>query len=238
MNVWMPLNGYSWDLANLGERGSLAFIGPEWAAAVSSPTSLFKFYTTEGGLRVPLVVAGPGVTAGARVATPSFVTDLAPTVLELAGVAAEGGMPMTGRSLGPVLRGEAARAHALDAPVGIEVSGNAALFKGDLKLVHNLPPWGDGAWHVYDVARDPGETADLAPARPELVAELRADYDAYARTMGVQPMPAGYDIHRQVVVNSVKRQLRHNAWPLAGILIALGTLAALLARRLRARRAA
>lgn len=235
MNLWMATHGYSWDVATLGERGSLAYIGPEWAAAVSSPGQLFKFYTTEGGIRVPLVVAGPGVAAGTRVATPTFVTDVAPTVIEMTGASAEGGVAMTGRSLGPVLRGEAERTWPLDAPVGIEVAGNAALFKGDLKLVRNLPPYGDGAWHVYDVARDPGETADLAPSRPELVAALRADYDAYARTMGVQPMPDGYDVHHQVMVNALKRQLAHFALPLVATALALVGLVVFVVRRRRRR---
>ncbi|MCW5892039.1 MAG: arylsulfatase [bacterium] len=233
MSLWMATHGYTWDVATLGERGSLAFIGPEWAAAVSSPGSLFKFYTTEGGIRVPLVVAGPGVASGTRVGTPTFVTDVAPTVVAMTGASADGGVAMTGRSLVPVLRGEAERTYPIDVPVGIEVSGNAALFKGDLKLVRNAPPYGDGAWHVYDVARDPGETADLAPARPELLAELRRDYDEYARTMGVLPMPVGYDVHHQIVVNSLARQLAHFALPLAATVLVLGAVVVALMRRRR-----
>jgi len=238
MGLWMALNGYSWDVEDLGERGSLAYIGPEWAAAVSAPGSLFKFYTTEGGIRVPLVVAGPGVPAGTRVATPTFVTDVVPTVLEMAGVGAEGGVAITGKSLGPVLRGEAERTHAPDATIGVEVSGNAALFKGDLKLVRNLPPWGDGEWHVYDIAKDPGETNDLAPNRPELLAELQRDYQTYEREFGVLPLPEGYDIHHQVVINSVKKQLR--AFGLQIALVALALLASLVlgVRRLARRRRA
>lgn len=221
MNVWMSLNGYSWDVDTLGERGSLAFIGPEWATAVASPGSLFKFYTTEGGLRVPFVIAGPGIGAGRRVATPTFVTDLAPTIMELAHAKPDGGVDMTGRSLGPVLRGQAERAYPDDVPVGFEVSGNSALFKGDWKLVRNMPPYGDGAWHLYDVARDPGETDDRSAAMPELVAELHRDYDEYVRTMGVLPMPEGYDIHHQVVLNSLRRQVTNNPWPLVAIAVVL-----------------
>src|SRR5690606_1282650 len=115
---------------------------------------------------------------GTKVGTPSFVTDVAPTILDLTGVPAEGGVPMTGRTLGPVLRGESDRAHPVDAPVGMEVAGNAALFKGDLKLVRNLPPYGDGEWHLYDLSTDPGETMDLTPAKPELAAELLRDYES------------------------------------------------------------
>lgn len=226
MNVWMSLNGYAWDVDTLGERGSLAFIGPEWATAVASPGSLFKFYTTEGGLRVPFVIAGPGIGAGRRVATPTFVTDLAPTIMEMAHAKPDGGVAMTGRSLGPVLRGQAERTYPDDVPVGFEVSGNSALFKGDWKLVRNMPPYGDGAWHLYDVARDPGETDDRSTAMPELVAELHRDYDEYVRTMGVLPMPEGYDIHHQVVLNSLRRQVTNNPWPL--VVIAIVLLAALI----------
>jgi len=236
MNLWMATHGYSWELDELGEPGSLAYIGPEWAAAVSSPGSLFKFYTTEGGVRVPLVIAGPGVSAGTRIATPSFVTDVAPTVLEMARARADGGIAMTGRSLGPVLRGEVERTYPADATVGIEVSGNAALVKGDLKLVRNMPPYGDGEWHLYDVARDPGETADLTAARPEMAAELRRDYDAYVERMGVQPMPEGYDVHHQILVNALKRQVRFLAVPVAVVVLGLTALVALLLRRRRARR--
>jgi arylsulfatase/uncharacterized sulfatase len=235
MSLWMATHGYTWDVDTLGERGSLAFIGPEWAAAVSSPGSLFKFYTTEGGLRVPLVVAGPGVRPGTRIGTPTFVTDVAPTVVELAGASADGGVAMTGLSLAPVLRGEADRTYPLDSPVGIEVAGNAALFRGDWKLVRNMPPYGDGAWHVYDLARDPGETTDLAPARPELAVKLRYEYGAYAGTMGVQPMPDGYDVHRQVKVNALKRQAAHFAVPVVAAALALGTLVIVLRRRRRRR---
>ena len=233
MNIWMALNGYSWDASTLGEPGSLAFIGPEWATAVASPNHLFKFYTSEGGTRVPFIVAGPGVAAGTRVATPAFVTDVAPTLLDLAGAPTEGGVPMTGRSLRPVLAGQADRTHPSDAPVGMEVAGNAALFKGDLKLVRNQPPYGDGEWRLYDIARDPGETADLASARPEVAAGMRRDYDAYAQAMGVQPMPAGYDVHHQIRVNAIKKQVSFFRWHLlaaAAVLLGLGIL---VVRRLR-----
>src|SRR5262249_30205331 len=156
-----------------GQRGSLSYIGPQWASAAASPGDLFKFYTTEGGTRVPFVVAGPGVESGRRIDTPAFVTDIAPTVLDAASVPTEGRVTITGRSLGPVLRGDAERTHPADAPVGMEVSGQAALFKGDMKLVRNGAQYGDGGWHVYDIARDPGETNDLSPSKPELAAELR-----------------------------------------------------------------
>ena len=232
MGLWMALNGYSWTLEGLGGPGSLNFIGPEWAAAVSSPARLFKFYAAEGGIRVPMVMAGPGVTAGTGIATPTFVTDVTPTLLDLAGVPAEGGgVAMTGRTLRPVLDGQVPRAYPLDVPVGIEVSGNSALFKGDWKLVRNMPPYGDGTWKLHELALDPGETKDLSAQRADLKAEMLRDYEAYEREMGVLPLPPGYDPHKQVAKTSMKRQFKAFGWRIALVGAVLLTLAVLGVRR-------
>ncbi|MBP6014367.1 MAG: arylsulfatase [Alphaproteobacteria bacterium] len=217
MNVWMALNGYNWSVETLGEKGSLAFIGPEWAAAVSSPAKLFKFYTTEGGLRVPFVIAGPGIAPSKKQA-PAFVTDVTPTILDFAGVgetAGEGAVPINGRSLRPVLEGTAERTHPDDAGVGIEVSGNAALFKGDYKILRNGGALGDGTWRLYNLAADPGETKDLSAQDPERLKDMRAAYKTYTEQMGVLPMPDGYNVQRQVERNALARQLSFYWWILA-----------------------
>lgn len=224
---WMLLQGYSRDLETLGERGSYAFIGPEWASAAASPGSLFKFYTSEGGVRVPLIVSGPGVSAR-RVAAPAFVIDVVPTLLEFAGLdpaPTDGTVPIHGTSLRALLAGETERVRPPDQPVGIEVGGNAALFRGDHKLVRVMPPWGDGVWRLYDLARDPGETKDRSDAEPGRKIQMLADYDAYAAEMGVLPMPAGYDVHRQIAINSIRKQLGYYGWMLAlGMLIVAGVI--------------
>ena len=217
MNIWMALNGYSWNAENLGEKGSLAFIGPEWAAAVSSPSKLFKFYTTEGGLHVPFVIAGPGI-ATAKKQAPAFVTDVTPTILDFAGVAAppkEGEIPITGRSLRPVLEGTAERTHAPDAGVGVEVAGNAALFKGDYKIVKNGGALGDNEWRLYNLATDPGETKDLSKDDPARLTDMLAAYKTYTEQMGVLPLPEGYNVQRQIMSNVIARQLGFYWWILA-----------------------
>ncbi|MEN9856143.1 MAG: hypothetical protein RLZZ157_1269, partial [Pseudomonadota bacterium] len=83
-DLWARLHGYHHRLEDLGERGSHNWIGPEWAAAVATPGHLFKFYTGEGGLRVPLIIAGPQVQGGVRTGASAFVTDITPTLLEWA----------------------------------------------------------------------------------------------------------------------------------------------------------
>lgn len=223
LKFWMDLHGYHTGLEGIGEKGSWNFIGPEWASATASPSDLFKFYASEGGVRVPLIVAGPGVGAE-RIGSAALVTDITPTILSLAGVN-DGASDMTGRSLAPVLFGESKETYGPDDTIGIEVSGNSALYKGDYKIVRNVAPVGDGVWRLFNLARDPGEAHDLSASEPERLAELKTDYAAYASKMGVLEMPAGYDSQKQIARNTLKRQMQFYWWvplALAGILLLAG----------------
>jgi len=235
MATWLSMNGYHRDLETFGERGSYVFIGPEWAWAAATPSDLFKFYTKEGGVRAPLIVAGPGIAAGTTIDATSFVTDVTPTLLDFAG-APSAPDTFTGRTLRPVLEGSASAVYGPDEPIGMEVSGNAALFKGDWKLVRNLPPWGSGDWELFDMALDPGETVDRAEAEPALFDTLKADYATYAARTGVLEMPEGYDMQRQIGSNSVAKQVAaYRTWILLGAaaVVALGVALALWRRRSR-----
>jgi len=223
---------YSQHIDRLGGKGGYGIPGPGWASASASPLDSYKFYAGEGGLRVPLIIAGvPGMAANRIHPSLTHVNDIVPTVLDLAGLVHPGTRykdqaiePLSGRSLLPVLTGRATAVHPMQAPIGYELSGNAAVFKGRLKLVKNLPPIGDGAWHLYDIEADPGETQDLRERLPEAFAALQRDYAAYAKANGVLPMPAGYNPTWQVTINSL-----HNYWIPAyryHALVALAVLAA------------
>lgn len=211
---WL-ITQYSQHIDRLGEKGGYGIPGPGWASASAAPLDTYKFYAGEGGLRVPLIIAGvPGMAANRIVPGFTHVNDIVPTVLDIAGLRHPGTRyrdqpvePLTGRSLMPVLTGQAVAVHPTEAPIGYELSGNAALFKGRFKLVRNLPPVGDGNWRLYDLQADPGETQDLRAQRPELFVAMEHDYAAYAAANGVLPMPAGYDPAWQVTINSV-----YNYW--------------------------
>ena len=220
--TWMNLHGYSRELENLGETGSYAFIGPEWAMAAAAPFNLFKFYASEGGLRVPFLITGPGIASGQHSQAAGYVTDVTPTILDLAGLSEMTG-DVTGRSLRAVISGEADTAYTPDDAVGFEVSGNSALFRGEYKLVRTMPPWGDGNWQLFNLAVDPGETFDLAPGQPALAAAMLEDYTTYAEANGVLDLPEGYDVHDQISINATMRQLEFYRWQLVLItLLILG----------------
>lgn len=234
MELWTRTNGYRVSAANMGEKGTYAFIGPEFANAAASPGAMFKFYTSEGGIHVPLVMAGPGIAAGQPSSGMAMVSDIAPTLLDLAGGSAKPG-EFDGGSLLPVLAGERDAVRMPEVPVGFEVSGNAALFKGSYKLVRNLKPYGDGQWRLFDIATDPGETRNLRTAQPQKFNELMADYRSYAQRNGVLEMPEGYDSARQVALNSLKKMAGHYWWVLAGLGAALALLVYGLFRLVRRR---
>jgi arylsulfatase/uncharacterized sulfatase len=178
-----------------------------------------------------------GVTASGF----AHVTDVAPTLLALAGVGTapvQGKEPISGHSLAPMLHGGTTGVRAPGEPLGYELSGNAVLWKGDLKLVKNLPPYGTGAWQLFDIVRDPGETRDLATAMPAQFKAMQADFAAYAAADRVLPMPPGYTAPRQIMANATEELLWPRLKPLLlwlamGLTVIFGTAFAIDRRRRR-----
>jgi arylsulfatase/uncharacterized sulfatase len=227
-----------------GRPGSLTAIGADFASAAASPLAGSKFTASEGGLRVPMIVTWPansGVAKGSVATGFAHVTDIVPTLLDAAGVAPvtiAGKAPLTGHSLVPMLAGGAAGVRAADEALGYELAGNAVLWRGNLKLVRNLPPYGDGQWQLFDIVADPGETQNLAATRPADFAALQADYAAWATANGVLPMPPGYAAPKQIMANAVNDLLWPRLRPLlawAGGLLLLAIGAGWLWRRRPAR---
>ena len=204
MRAWMWLEGYDTGLEDLGGPNSYGFIGRDWASSTGGG-HLYKFTAAEGGLRVPLIISGANVPANNRVEATSWVYDVAPTLLDLLGLNYQADI-MTGRSLLPVIRGDQSSVYGDEEPIGIEVSGNSALFKGDYKLVRNMAPHGDGQWRLYNLSLDPGETTDIRTKEIEKFEELSQDYLAYEARFGVQPMPADYDAIAEVTRNTTLKR--------------------------------
>jgi len=173
-------------LENRGKKRSFIEQGPGWALVSSTPNRMYKSFTYEGGIRVPFIVAGPGIHGAGRVVhSYAHVTDVVPTLLDLAGVPAS--MPwgnasapeLKGRSMAACWQSGAETIHPVDHVAGWEMQGRGALRAGNWKLVRSNRPWGTGSWELFDLKSDPGETQDLAEARPDIVSMLLRDWDAY-----------------------------------------------------------
>lgn len=96
----------------------------------------------------------------------------------------EGGIctPMEGQSLVPVFRGENG---AGDRVMAWEHFGARAIRQGDWKLVAQKA----GPWELYDVSNDRGELNDVAVDRPQIVRDLEAKWQRWARRTNVYPTP-------------------------------------------------
>ncbi|MBN9178673.1 MAG: arylsulfatase [Microbacterium sp.] len=154
-----------------------------WARVSNTPFRQFKGSLYEGGIHTPLVVSWPaglpravgddGVRTGF-----AYITDLAPTLLELAGAtrAAEAAgvraEDADGESFAAALRDSGAPGRA---DQYLALVGQRAYFGRGFKAV--APALGQTDddlrdWRLYDLAADPAESMDVAAEHPDIVADL------------------------------------------------------------------
>lgn len=158
-----------------------------------TPYRMFKGLVSEGGIRSPLIMSGPGVAeTGSRCDAFADVMDMAATILDVSmtphpGTIYEGRRveQMRGHSMLPVLSGQASVVHPDDTAVSCELFGGRAVRRGNFKLLLLAEPSGTGDWQLYDLANDPGEMNDLSATRPDLRSEMIEIWDGYARETGV-----------------------------------------------------
>ena len=210
---WYAAN-FDLSYERMGLKGSYVNYGPGWAGASGTPLTLFKGSASEGGLRAPLIFHGPAhIKSAVNTDAFAFVTDITPTLLELANVPAPTGSyggkdvhPINGKSMLKLLRGDVDFVHGPDEAVTYEMAGSAAVFRGDYKLMRNNPPFGDRQWRLYHAKEDPVEVHDLAKAKPELVAELIAEYDRFVEKFKVIEVPDDYNPILQIQKNVARNQ--------------------------------
>jgi arylsulfatase A-like enzyme len=141
--------------------------------------------------RLALAIRAPGV-APRRVAEPVHAVDLLPTLLDLLDVP-EPEIPMTGRSLAPIMRGAetALEPRGMIAQTSLYHGAFWTSYRlGRWKLFERFRPGMPPHRELYDLDRDPLERRDLASERPEIVAE-------YSRALAEQVF-AAREIAKQV----------------------------------------
>lgn len=159
--------------------------GPHPRVTHNTPFRAGKGYLYEGGLRVPLIVRGPRILERRVIDAPFVNTDWMPTLLELAGVPVP--RDLDGRSQAALLRHGRSSARPLFWHIphytnqGSRPSG--AVRDGQWKLIER---YDDGKVELFDVRADPGETRDLAAARPGTVRSMRAQLRAWLTSVGAQ----------------------------------------------------
>ena len=147
-----------------------------------------KFSLLEGGIRLPAILAWPGMLPAKAVrGQTAHACDWLPTLAELTGVKPPA-VPLDGRSLVPVLRDPQApsphEGRSLHWQIGLGPKADWAVLEGDWKLIghsrdtglREAPPL---RLFLSNVREDPGETRDRAAEEPERVARLRRLHEAH-----------------------------------------------------------
>ncbi|MNZ39540.1 Arylsulfatase [compost metagenome] len=175
-----------------------------WALAFDAPFGWMKQVASDfGGTRNGMVVHWPkGIKAKNEVRTQfSHVIDVAPTILEAAGlpepkvVNGTPQIPMEGTSLAYSFNdGKAAERHTTQY---FEINGNRAIYhEGWFARTIHRAPWegkpraalADDVWELYDVRKDFSLANNLAAQHPDKLKELQALFLKEAREHHALPL--------------------------------------------------
>lgn len=184
--------------APAGSAGTFLGLGPGWSTVSNTPFRRHKSWTHEGGVSTPLIVNWPaGIAAHDELRrAPGHLVDIAPTLLELAGITPpskwndEPRPAFPGRSLAPYFAKDAQAVFFNDVgnPIFFKHIGNRGLRVGDWKLVAS----GEGVpWDLYDLLNDRAETRNIASQYPEKVQELAALWSSLDAEYAKQGATAG-----------------------------------------------
>ena len=172
----------------MSDNGSVPNIpgARKYERSYNHPLSRGKWDALEGGVRVPLILRGPGIAPGSHSDVPVSGVDVLPTLLALTGARE---MPtldsLDGGSFAPVLQ---QKAHQVNRPVdglffhvpyrnGIALKRpHSAIRQGDFKLVLFQD---DGEVRLYNLRDDIGEEHDLSVALPDTAEAMRMALMAY-----------------------------------------------------------
>lgn len=183
-----------------------------WAWAGNTPFKLWKRYTWLGGVRTPLIVRYPKGGAGGGEVRDQFVhaIDLAPTLLELAGVeqpAEVDGVPqqrVDGVSIAPSFTDPTAPGRGTQY---FEMLGSRSIVHDGWKattdhvgaqlsvereLVPGSHDFAEDRWSLYRMEDDFSEAHDLADEHPEVVERLREQWWLEAGRNQVLPLDDGF----------------------------------------------
>ena len=155
-----------------------------------------KGTVSEGGLRVPLIVRGPGVRAGTCSHVRVIGEDLLPTLAELVHVTEALPKGVEGGSFASVLANGGSGAVRRPREEFIvhfphydkdAIGPASAIYLGDFKLVR---VYETGALELFNLVKDPGERHDLAREMPDKVKELNQRLSDYLVALNAQmPKP-------------------------------------------------
>ena len=181
----------------ISDNGAPTMPGTSMNAARNEPLRGSKRTTLEGGIRVPFIVSWPGRVKPGVFDRPVIQLDLTATAFAAAGVKVESGPSLEGVDLLPFLSGAKTGAphDALYWRFGQQMAiraGEWKLARYDLNADTRTGKRNQGVTgaKLYNLAKDIGETNDLAAAMPDKVKELQGKWDAW-NSSNMKPLWGG-----------------------------------------------
>ena len=119
------------------------------------------------------------------------VMDLAPTLLELAGIKYPESYnnkkvtPMLGESFLSFIKGKTNTIHLNNYVYGLEHDGQCLLIKGNWKITNISEPFDEAAFALYNLSEDIGETNDLSKSNPQKFKEMMEEWELFKKKTGV-----------------------------------------------------
>ena len=184
----------------IGTEVSSRQIGLEWANATTGSLQWWKWFISEGGIRVPLIIRPPETSAFKRHGELSNITlsvkDIPATIMSYANVQHPGAKykgrnvaKPSGISMLPFLHGESSFVRSSTDWFAFELFGNGFVIKDKYKLMKlRKGMYGDGKWHLYDIVNDPGETQPLETKLPDQFESMMSLYKQYEKDHKIVPV--------------------------------------------------
>jgi len=158
--------------AEPGSAATYLCLGPGWSTMSNTPFRKHKTWVHEGGSCTPFIAHWPdGIAARGELRhTHGHITDIVPTVLDLAGILSDtlSQLDFTGRTLKPLFE----RDTEWDHPIWFYHEGHRAIRIGNWKLVAEK----DGPWELFNLKEDRTESNNLAESKPAKVLELEKQW--------------------------------------------------------------
>ncbi|MGI9318739.1 MAG: sulfatase-like hydrolase/transferase, partial [bacterium] len=198
-SLWVDWSSKHFDMSDeaIGTGASSRQTGLEWANATTGPLQWWKWFISEGGVRVPLIVRPPKSSefdaAGEISDITLSVKDLPATILDYAKVKHPGDsfkgreiVKPSGVSMWDFLEGDVMQVRTDDDWFAFELFGNGFVIQGDYKLMKlRKGMYGDGEWHLYNIIDDPAESQPLEARDPARFESMMALYRSYEKEYGI-----------------------------------------------------
>ena len=162
----------------------------------------------EGGIRVPMIVAGPGIPANSQCDQPVAQWDYLTTIHDLAGSKAPLPSDLDGISLRPVFeKGNKGKLAERDTGFVFHFPASytvpiTSYRDGDFKLMRQL---NTGEVKLFNLTEDMGEANDLSKIMPEKTADMLRKLDAYLEKVGAWTIEEVYAARQEELDKWIER---------------------------------